>query len=300
MPFKNISIIGLPASGKTSYIAALWSLMINSSPYCSLRLESLKEGNQEYLNKISEDWLSFKSVGRTMLAKNIGEVIMNLKDNATGSLSTLRIPDFFGEMFDAHFKDREWTEDYYQQVQSSNGFIVFLDPYHENNIASTIMREREYAELMDDLEPPIIAMKDEKTTTGPRLNVNPKVYRHIDTSNQVKLVEILQYLLFTEHAQKNCKIAFIVSKWDKVQTYFADISPEELVKRNLPLLYQFMQCNTDLFDYKFFGVSAQGVEYEHTKEVDKMAKLLPQERVTVFDGVDISKDIATPITWLTK
>jgi len=295
---RRISIIGLPASGKTSYIAALWALMVNSSPYCSLRLESLKTGNQQYLNQISEDWLSFKPVGRTMLVKNVGEVIMNLKNTSTDTVSSLEIPDFYGEMFDAQFKDREWSEDYYDQVRSATGFIVFLDPYHENNIAATIMREREYAELIGELEPLAVPEKESKPEI--KLTKNPPVYKHIDTSNQVKLVEILQYLDFTEIARQNCKIAFVVSKWDKVQIHFDNISPEQLVKRNLPLLYQYLQCNAATFQSRFFGISAQGVDYDSTKEVDKLAKLLPQERVTVFNGEDVSKDIAAPITWLTE
>jgi hypothetical protein len=306
MSEQHISIIGLPASGKTSFIAALWALMINNSPHCSLNLESLKEGNQEYLNQISEDWLSFKPVGRTMLAKNMGEVIMNLKSKNTGKVTTLNIPDFFGELFDAHFKDREWSEDYHNQVQNSQEFIIFLDPYHANNIARTIMHERQYVEQLEALEPVLIMAEnkdvdkqDQKKQENEPIT-NPKVYKHIDTSNQVKLVEILQYLVYTLVSKSKFKVAIVVSKWDKVAANFPDKKPEDVVKSNLPLLYQFLECNQDVLKCKYFGISAQGVDYGDPAGVDEFANKLPEDRVSVFDGEILTKDISTPITWLTE
>jgi hypothetical protein len=303
MTEQNISIIGLPASGKTSYIAALWALMINNSPHCSLNLHSLKEGNQEYLNKISEDWLSFIAVGRTILAKNMGEVIMNLKNKNSGAITTLNIPDFFGELFDAHFKDREWSEEYYKQMQSSKEFIIFLDPYHENNIARTIMDERQYLEQFEELDPVLVdanQKKEAKKKESVSPNTSPKVYKHINTSNQVKLVEILQYLVYTLATETPFKIAIVVSKWDKVTANFPTKKPEEVVKSNLPLLHQFLESNQQILNYKYFGISAQGVDYGDTAGVTEFAKKLPQDRVTIFDGEVSSKDIATPITWLTE
>ncbi len=306
MTEQNISIIGLPASGKTSYIAALWALMINNSPYCSLSLHSLKEGNQEYLNQISEAWLSFKEIGRTMLAKNLGEVIMNLRNKNSGVITTLNIPDFFGELFDAHFKDREWSEEYYKQMLSSREFIIFLDPYHENNIARTIMDERQYLEQFQELDPVLIDVnqkkdadtKDKNESVPP--NTSTKVYKHINTSNQVKLVEILQYLVYTLVTETPFKIAIVVSKWDKVTANFPTKKPEEVVKSNLPLLHQFLECNQQILNHKYFGISAQGVDYGDTAGVTEFANKLPQDRVSIFDGEVSSKDIATPITWLTE
>jgi len=302
MAEKNISIIGLPASGKTTYIAALWALMINNSPHCSLSLHSLKEGNQEYLNKISEDWLSFVEVGRTMLAKNVGEVIMNLKNNATGKITTLNIPDFYGELFDAHFQDREWSETYHEQIQNSKELILFVDPYAQNNIARTIMDERQYMEEFSGMEDILTGKtvgkkKKEKATPPP---ANPNVYKHVDTSNQVKLVEILQYLIYTFEPETPYKIALVVSKWDKVIINHKNATPEELVKSNLPLLYQFLSCNRQALDVKYFGISAQGVDYENAKAVTEFASTVPEDRVEVFDGTTLTKDIATPITWLSE
>ena len=306
MANQHISIIGLPASGKTSFIAALWALMLNESPHCSLTLDSLKEGSQEYLNKISDDWLSFKSVGRTMLAKNVGEVIMNLKNKNTGKIITLNIPDFYGELFDAQFKDREWSEEYYHQMEKSEKYIIFIDPYHENNVAQTIMAERQYLEQLDELNPILIAdeiktgeVKAEKseeilTTT------NPKIYTHINTSNQVKLVDLLQFLIYTLNNEGRFKVAIVVSKWDKVLVNFPAAKPEDIVKSNLPLLHQFLDCNQQLFNYKYLGVSAQGVDYLDPAAVRICANKLPEERVTIFDGKLVTKDIATPITWLTE
>ncbi|MEJ7558211.1 MAG: hypothetical protein WKF66_07870 [Pedobacter sp.] len=312
MPGKNISIIGLPASGKTTYIAALWALMLNNSPHCSLRLHSLKSGNQQYLNKISEAWLSFSEIGRTFLAKDVGEVVMNLQYKDSQEVAVLNIPDFFGELFDAHFKDREWTEDYFHLMKTSHQLILFVDPYHENNIARTIMDERQILEQYGDLED-VMEESAKQKQRGKEENkesgkvdtkesksplANAKIYQHINSSNQVKLVEILQYLLFSLSRAEPSKVAIVVSKWDKVMENFPNKRPDEVVKSNLPLLYQFLYCNTSDLIFKFFGVSAQGVDYDNTDGLDEFVKMLPEDRVNIFDGANYSKDIATPITWL--
>lgn len=306
MPGKNISIIGLPASGKTTYIAALWALMLNNSAHCSLRLHSLKSGNQQYLNKISEAWLSFSEIGRTFLAKDVGEVVMNLQYRDSQEVAVLNIPDFYGELFDAHFKDREWTEDYFDLMKSSRQLILFVDPYHENNIARTIMEERQILEQYGDLEDIMEESaeqkqrgKEENKDSNPTL-ANAKIYQHINSSNQVKLVEILQYILFNLSTTEPFKVAIVVSKWDKVTENFPDKKPEEVVKSNLPLLYQFLHCNASELNFKFFGVSAQGVDYDNINGLDEIVKMLPEDRVNIFDGANYSKDIATPITWLTE
>jgi hypothetical protein len=307
MTNRNISIIGLPAAGKTTYIAALWGLMMQNSQYCSMTLHSLKEGNQEYLNKISEDWISFKEVGRTKLA-NVGDVVMNLKSTQKNEILTLNIPDFYGELFDAHFKDREWTKEYYELMRASNRFILFVDPHAENNIARTIMNELEDMEQFADLDIDI-PKEDTDVKTSEDVTkidssetsvINPQIYQHINTSNQVKLVEILQYIMYTLEPEMPFKVAIIVSKWDKVTANFPNALPEEIFKRHLPLLYQFLQCNSQAFNYNIFGVSAQGGDYETKENLDELINKMPEDRVVIFDGQTNSKDIATPITWLTQ
>jgi hypothetical protein len=307
MTKHNISIIGLPAAGKTTYIAALWGLMMQNSQYCSMTLHSLKEGNQEYLNKISEDWASYNEVGRTKLA-NVGDVVMNLRSTQTNNVLTLNIPDFYGELFDAHFKDREWTKEYYELMRASDRFVLFVDPHAENNIARTIMNEIEDMEQFADLDIDIPVednetKKPEETTTldnNETSVANSQIYQHINTPNQVKLVEILQYLMYTLEPERPFKFAIIVSKWDKVTANFSNALPESIFKRQLPLLHQFLQCNSQAFEYNVFGVSAQGGDYETKEKLDELISKMPEDRVVIFDGKTKSKDIATPITWLTQ
>ncbi len=55
MSQKRIMICGLPESGKTTFIAALWYLLSNDEISTALTLESLPE-NRNYLNSLSRKW----------------------------------------------------------------------------------------------------------------------------------------------------------------------------------------------------------------------------------------------------
>ena len=58
----NFLLIGLPSTGKTSFLAALYAIQQTQSP-TALVLKKL-DGDSGYLNKIRDAWLAFKPVGR--------------------------------------------------------------------------------------------------------------------------------------------------------------------------------------------------------------------------------------------
>jgi hypothetical protein len=59
----NFLLIGLPSTGKTSFLAALWYAIQQSRSPTGLILKKL-EGDSTYLNTIRAAWLAFKPVGR--------------------------------------------------------------------------------------------------------------------------------------------------------------------------------------------------------------------------------------------
>jgi stage III sporulation protein SpoIIIAA len=54
---SNQLIIGLPETGKTTFLAALWHVVTSEEVNESLRLERL-HGDSKYLNEISAKWAS--------------------------------------------------------------------------------------------------------------------------------------------------------------------------------------------------------------------------------------------------
>lgn len=317
---NNVAIIGLPATGKTTYIAALWYLMMSHSQHCSLEIDSLEEGNQEYLNELSNKWASFGDLGRTMLA-DVGDVIMNLKFVESESTLTLNIPDYYGEIFDEHFRDREWSLEYSQLMNTADGILLFIDPRSTNNVSATIMSELSALKQFQDtdvfdgfLSSLQTAENEEESHEKPAKETDPvvpekviaeaeeakkpKLYQHKSSSNQVKIVDLLQFLSTHVPGFKSIKVSLVISAWDVVNEYYDNISPEDFLRKKLPLLFQFLNCNQQSFQVKMFGVSAQGGDYG--ADIETLEKLSPDERVIVYDTGGTSKNIAKPIIWLTE
>lgn len=62
---NHFLMIGLPQTGKTTFLAALWHVVKNLHEVPgALSLKKL-QGDQEHLNRICDNWLEFKQVART-------------------------------------------------------------------------------------------------------------------------------------------------------------------------------------------------------------------------------------------
>ena len=84
-------LIGLPSTGKTSFLAALWYMVGQSSVPCGLTLERL-DGSSQYLNQIRDAWSKYKPVPRNK-ADSLNSVSMLLKSRATGQVARSAFPD---------------------------------------------------------------------------------------------------------------------------------------------------------------------------------------------------------------
>src|SRR5258708_4059980 len=92
---KSIAVLGLPESGKTTFLAALWYFLDNHSIPEALKLEKL-EGDWSHLNEIRRLWVDVKPLERTFPNKE-NTVSMCIKTGVKGSVSRISMPDLSGE-----------------------------------------------------------------------------------------------------------------------------------------------------------------------------------------------------------
>lgn len=299
MSDTRILISGLPSTGKTTYIAALWNYINSDAEEKSLTLDTLAGSEHEYLNSIANDWLAYKDPSRSLQNTNFERVIMPLKKNATGESITIEIPDIAGEKFRDHFDLREWPLEFDKLLDNLSGIVVFVSPLHKNNLPKFIADVKELEELLGDDN--ITESKKEDTKKAEAIELPPKpTLTNWDVKfvpNQVKMVEGLQLLQFHKVQNKPLKVSLVISAWDKVSG--ADtILPKDWLEKNLPLLYQYLICNSDKYLVKFFGISAQGGDYE--TELDSLMNKNPYDRIIVKEDGEQIKDIAKPIIWMTE
>lgn len=70
MTERSVVIIGLPASGKTTFLAALWHLVTARDVETVLRFGSLRVGAAAHLNEIAARWREAKVQDRTAMTGN--------------------------------------------------------------------------------------------------------------------------------------------------------------------------------------------------------------------------------------
>jgi hypothetical protein len=274
-------MIGLPATGKTSFLAALWYLVQHAQVERRLEIEHL-EGDIKYLNQIADLWLTFEVVPRTTTSSE-RTVSMVLKDTTTNKTFTLTVPDLSGESFVLQLIGRHFTVSYDTFLQASSGAILFISPLNYRkpvriNKAAPLIQEMGAAGTEDD--------------AGDNSSIS---WDPAQTPTQVQLVELLQFIAERDYFKPPFRLALIISAWDQLKV--EKKAPAKWLADELPLLAQFLESNRKLFDYTVYGVSAQGGDY---KETDKLTRMTPSERIQIVGAeVKNSHDLTEPVTWLT-
>lgn len=284
-PNFGIIGVGLPGTGKSTFVAAFRHAVMKKESGCQLTLVRMSQ-NTEYLNIIEEDWCGFVPLVRT---NQTGEQIVNfeIKDEL-GLQAEIVLPDLAGESFEEIFLQRKIREDLVDLIRKSSGILLFL---HPENISPP-------AYILDSLR----ALKNmgfdnvSKADSDDSLPFDPA-----KCPTQVILVDLLQIIL--EFTKSKCKLSIIVSAWDTVLQRSEDgnllnRNPESWLAYELPLLFQFIQSNFAIESVGYFGVSAQGGDYEDKTQLSDLQRKEPHKRIIVQLENDITHDITLPLKFL--
>lgn len=276
----NLLFIGLPGSGKTTFLAALWHVLSDRSSATTLKLTKLS-GDRTYLNQITKEWRECSQVPRTNLQSE-QIVVLHLDGDGFGSFD-LSIPDLAGEAFKQQLTDRRISCHHDAFVQAATGVMLFLHPDVQKGTQLTVARQ------LEETLPGGQKGATSAASTGQNA-WSPELIPH-----QAKLVELLQFLL--ERTQRKLRVAVVVSAWDLVESL--GMPPNAFISRELPLLQQFLEANDDLLEHAVFGVSAQGGDITVESEKQSLLELDDAlKRIKVRQDHDTGQDITRPIAWL--
>jgi hypothetical protein len=254
-------IIGLPETGKTTFLAALWHVVTSEEIPESLRLAHLY-GRVEYLNEIAGKWASSVAIDRTVPGTEELDIRMRLRLPSAEDVTELVFPDMSGEAFRHLWEDRQWENHYDEVARASTGALLFIHPDRVHHPARI-------AELAVPTEAVSVGDEDSDST---RSDWHPS-----QAGTAVKLVEFLQ--LFTEQTDSYHvnRVAIIVSAWDTVEEI---ISPDEWIAKRLPLLDQYLKSNDDRLAYRIYGLSAQGGDLSNQNE-SKLSVLIAPSTISL-------------------
>jgi hypothetical protein len=270
------SIIGLPGSGKTTFLAALWHLLDAGEVSSKFVLDKLV-GDHTHLNMIVDAWRRCEEVPRTSMAAE-AKVSIHVRETATEQTAVLHFPDLSGESFERQLSTRSCTCEYVEGFEGSGGILLFVTADRSSDgmaildVSSVIPGEDVLEQLEDHREwaPEMVSM-------------------------QVNLVDLLQFLQYLPFRRGIRRVAVIVSAWDVVET--PDLEPAHWLERELPLLYQFLISNPNSFEFQVYGVSAQGGDVKSDHKSELILKT-PSTRISCIGPETDPHDLTSPIVWL--
>lgn len=291
---KSIVVIGLPASGKTTYLAALWHLIRERSSDVDtvLKFESLGTDDLTRLNALAARWRDAEEQDRTAVA-GMHLVSMNLKDSSNCHVK-LTFPDVPGESFWQMWEERSCDESFASTLRSGQILLfVHSDTYVR---PSWTVDEVALSKKMG-LAPP----------AGDVVKWLPKL-----APTQVQIVGLLQLLKRYPLLAAGNRLAVMLSAWDKGEK--EGLSPTDFLEAKLPLLHQYLETGFDGWEHRVYGLSAQGGEYDKYKKsepgatkirVNAEAKRLraldeASLRIKLVGGGSDVRDITEPLAWLTR
>lgn len=272
------TIIGMPGSGKTTYLAALWHLLTSKEVNSKFILNRLV-GDRTYLDKISDLWQNCEEVPRTSLAAET-KVSIDVKEVVTGKNAILHFPEFSGESFELQLASRKCKTDYVEGFDGEGGILLFITADKVTDGMSIV-----------DVAP---VEQDQEIKEAPEEHAewNPKM-----VPNQVNLVELLQFLQHKPFIKLNRRLAIIISAWDVIEAQPIQISPTAWLERELPLLFQFLINNKESFNFRVYGISAQGGDVTSTSR-QALALKVPSKRISCIGQDTEQHDLTSPIAWL--
>ena len=280
--YSHHVMLGLPASGKTTFLAALWHLIQADEAECKLVLKSL-DGNAEYLNKIAEAWRTYNVVGRTSQVGDV-DVAMVVTDRESGQTAELRFPDLAGESFDVQVEQRRIKPRFVDGFADDAGLLLFIKVDRGEDLTVT--------ELNDRLPP---EFRDAEAQAAPVGSADVVEWNVTMTSIQARIVQVLADLFDPPFSVRPRRLAVILSAWDVLPK--PRPKPEDWLSSEMALVDQFLRSNSAMFDIRVYGVSAQGMDLDKDS-IDAMPTVAASRRIIVEGHAADSHDLTAPLVWL--
>lgn len=255
MQTAKFFMIGMPGSGKTTYLAMLSNVLVdgNSDTKLYKKVEDMPEG-YEYFSNFGKQLLECKELDRTRRL-----VYNNLRISLWDALENeylLDVPDISGEVFRDLVKDRRITQEIVDRIKESDCLLFFIN-YKNMSWENRIPLQKKNI--------------DKKNIDVKREVISDSNLADKREANQSEVVELLQTLLDLKLSRPY--IRFVLSAWDKVEAEKGkDILPSKFVEEMFPLLYQFVETNSKYFKAEYWGVSAQGGDFQNSEDVKRIEK----------------------------
>jgi hypothetical protein len=267
---RTIAMLGLPRTGKSTYLGALWRLVQDMEVPAIWELDF--QGDRSHINMLADQVSAGNEIERTEVDTTDG---FELEVGFAGDHSArLDIPDLSGEATRELVEKRVWRKSLADTIQRADAVMLFV---HPDTLALPIPANfigaddvPEGAEVTQELEFPV----EEACTAA-------------------KLIELLENVVDLRSDLWPIRIAVIISAWDRVS---GDRTPSGWLEERLPGVAGILASNPDQVDTAAYGVSAQGGRLPNDKD-SLLAKGEVRKRVFAADPAGHSAGLWDPLRW---
>jgi hypothetical protein len=295
------SILGLPRSGKTTYLAALWHLIDAGEAETKLVLDKLA-GDHAYLNRIVEAWRRCDEVPRTSMGAEEKSLSMHIHERQSGIKAVLAFPDLSGESFERQFAQRICPEKYVRGFGEDGGIALFVNADRPSDgitlldIGTAVGGGPQEEPQTAHNPSPAQQEQAEQTPAAEKQKPPADAWRPSFVPEQVKLVDLLQFLQMPPFERRRRRLAVIVSAWDVVTP--VSLEPADWLSREMHLLEQFLRNNPESFEVRVYGVSAQGGDVKGAAKAELLKLSKPSLRIRCVGPNASPHDLTAPLVWL--
>ena len=307
---RDFVIIGLPASGKTTFLAALWHIIEAEETACRLRLARW-EGELGYLNSIAQAWRSFAPVPRT---SQIGDkyVTIHLVNRETGVQGAAFFPDLAGDTFDIQVETRRCRPDFLENVAKEGGVLLFISADSRQDGLSIVELNAQFPDGDGNIiigeakeiepsqgTPPGVAEPQQQgapvAEAVPILSQQSEEWQPKTVLAQVRIVQLLSDLISASiHPASPAVGGDHLGLGPHARGIYAGQVVEHADAASRPVPEgQRRSLWTNLY-----GVSAQGVKLGDFEAVKEAAKLISSDRIRIVGPEGEGKDLTIPLVWL--
>ena len=296
MKQKKCLIAGLPDAGKSTYLGALWYVINNDIHKDQFALKASANNlpeNVEQLSALSQRWMRVEDMERTSqdVASNI---TFNLTPKDGEDDIVLKVPDFRGESI--------------RQVISGTQPKEFDEWLEASDTLLYLMSEVSPDRFADDY------VQDEDEKQAEQKQANGSMVPAFDLKKMSHCAQNMLTLRYLAAYGSFSKVVICLTEWDKMINGQDERTPEDFLREESPAFYNFI--NYHFKHVTFFGLSAQGAEYEYEeydgedgqkhKRVTETCKkklqaaTLKGDRAFVVADNEKSNDITLPLAELLK
>jgi hypothetical protein len=285
---RTVLLIGVRNAGKTNFLSRLWLALDSGKGLLA------KDGNPpdiEYLANGADYLLKGEFAPRTPPdVRDATEIPVKTTSNGQEFLATLVVPDLPGEQILSIFRTRQWSSEWETKIDSGCGCLLFIRVDSPELVAPL-----DWLNCHQLLGGPLPAAQPENDSGD-----EPK------PPTQVVLADWLQFLrkAFTERVNGTHKprVGIVVAAWDLAPNDQKEAGPGAWIAANLPLLAQYVQANSDEFDFAYFGVSVASGDLNTDEEFKKSylegnPRSAGEVAHSLSGTVETSRDMTLPVAW---